>query len=100
MANAGQRLLDMLQTLSTRDQDSALQDFSFSLFSQKRCGEADKYTFLAYDFLVLYSFAKNGNFRACGRFTQYFSKVVFFARVMMFNHIKSVAGREMEGTLE
>ena len=35
MADAGRTLLTSLQTLSTRDQDDALQSFLFSLFSQK-----------------------------------------------------------------
>ena len=100
MQNTGQRLLVTLQTLSTEDQDNALQNFLFALFSQKRCGEADKYTFLSYSFLVLYSFTEHGNLRACNSFSQFFSKVVFFARGTMFNHIRAIAKRENKGNFE
>ena len=80
MSDAGHRLLASLKTLSFPNQDNALQDFLFTIFSQKQCGEPNKYGFPAYGFLVAYSFTEHGNLRACGYFTQYFSKVIFFAR--------------------
>ena len=100
MVNTGNQLIASLQTLSTSTQHSALQEFLFSLFSQKRCGEADKYTFLAYHFLVLYSFTENGNLRACNSFSQYFSKVIFFARAAILNRITSVAVQKEKGNYE
>jgi len=100
MVNTGGQLIASLHTLSTRTQDDALQDFLFSLFNQKRCGEADKYTFLTYHFLVLYSFTEHGNLRACNSFSQYFSKVIFFARAAILNRILSVAKQEVKGNYE
>lgn len=100
MADLGQRLIASLQTLSTGDQDDALQAFLFSLFSQKRSGEANKYGFLAYYFLVLYSFTEHGNLQPCNRFSQHFSKVVFFARVAILNRIASDATRDDKGFYE
>ena len=97
MADAGQKVLDLLKTLSTGDQDEALQSFMFSLFNQKQCGEASKYTFLAYNFLVLYLFAEQGNLQPCNRISQYFAKFIFFARVAILNQITSHAACENEG---
>ena len=100
MADAGQRLLTSLQTLSTGAQDEALQSFLFSLFNQKRSGEASKYSFLAYNFLVLYSFTEHGNLQGCNRISQYFSKVIFFARTAILNRITSDAIRDDKGFFE
>jgi len=100
MAEAGQRLITALQGPSTRNQSDALQAFLYTLFSQKRCGGVDKYTFLAYNFLVLYSFTGDGNLQPCNSFTQFFSKVVFFARVAIFNRITSDAERDHMGFFE
>lgn len=100
MVDAGEQLIASLQTLSIDAQQNALQEFLFSLFSQKRCGEADKYTFLTYHFLVLYSFTENGNLRACNSFSQYFSKVIFFARAAILNRIMSVAKQKAKGSYE
>ena len=100
MADAGWRLLASLQTLSTSAQDEALQSFLFSLFNQKRSGEASKYLFLAYNFLVLYSFTKHGNLQGCNRISQYFSKVIFFARMVILNCITSDAIRDDKGFFE
>ena len=82
------------------DQDTALQDFLYSIFTQKRCGEADKYSLLAFSFLVLYSFTKDGNLQPCNTFSQYFSKTIFFARGAIFNFITAEAKREDKGFYE
>ena len=100
MVNAGKRLLASLQTLSTDDQDDALQSFLFSLFNQQQRGEANKYSFLAYNFLVLYSFTDLGNLQYCSTITQYFAKVIFFARVAILNRITSDATRDNKGFFE
>jgi hypothetical protein len=100
MVDTGQRFLASLKKLSTGDQDDALQCFLFSLFNQKRHGETSKYAFLVYNFLVLYSFTKTGSLRTCNTFTQYFSKVIFFARAAILNRITSEATRDAKGFYE
>ena len=90
MADAGHRLIHALRSTSTREQDKALQGYLLSLFSQKRQGAA-KFVFPAYNFLIIYSFTEHGNLRPCGVFSQYFSKVVFFARAAIFNAINDYA---------
>jgi hypothetical protein len=100
IADAGINFLTALQTTSIPNQDAALQSFLFSLFTQKRCGEADKYTFLAFAFLVPYSFSQDGSLQACNTFSQYFSKTIFFARAAIFNRITSDAKRENKGFFE
>ena len=100
IADAGTKFLTALQRTSTADQDEALQAFLFSLFNQKRCGEADKYTFLTFSFLVLYSFTERGTLRQCNTFTQFFSKTIFFARGAIFNRINSDARTEDKGFFE
>jgi hypothetical protein len=100
MADAGKRFLASLRTLSTGDQDEALQSLLFSLFNQKRCGEASKYAFLAYNFLVLYSFTEHSNLQTCSRISQYFSKVIFFARAAVLNRITSDATCDDKGFYE
>lgn len=100
MKAAGQRLLETLRSISQAEQDVALQAFLFSLYTQKRCGDASKYTLLAYTFLVLYSFSKDGTLQKCNSFSQHFSKVVFSARATIFNHISAEAVRETDGFFE
>lgn len=100
MADAGINFLETLQTTSTSDQDAALQDFLFSIFSQKRSSEADKYSLLAFCFLVLYSFMRDGNLQCCSVLTQAFSKTIFFARGAIFNVIAAEAKREKKGFFE
>ena len=100
MADTGSNFLSALQTTSIPEQDSALQAFFYSLFTQKRCGEADKYNLLAFLFLVLYSFTRDGNLRPCNTFTQYFSKTIFFARGAIFNQITAEAKQEDKGFFE
>lgn len=100
MADAGQTFLVSLQTLSTSNQDDALQAFFFSLFNQSRRGEASKYAFVAYNFLVLYSFTELGNLKSCNQISQYFAKVIFFARAAIMNHITSEATRDDKGFYE
>lgn len=100
MASAGNNLMDALQRTSTSDQDSALQHFLFSIFNQKRSGLPDKYSFLAYSFLVPYSFTDEGTLRGCNIFTQFFSKLIFFGRGAIFNRITSEAERDNKGFFE
>jgi hypothetical protein len=100
MNDAGKRLLASLQTLATGDQDNALQSFLFSLFNQQRCGEANKYSFIAYKFLVLYSHTEHGNLQSCNAISQHFAKVVFFARAAILNQISSEATLNNKGFYE
>ena len=100
MAHTGKCFLESLQGLSVLSQDLALERFLFSLFSQKKCGEATKYDLLAYSFLVLYSFTEYGSLQACGNFSQYFSKVVFFARATIFKRILFETKGNNEGFFE
>jgi hypothetical protein len=100
MGRAGQALLATLQTIETDDQDKALQTFLFALFSQQRRGEASKYSFIAYNFLVLYSFTEHGNLQTCNAISQHFAKVVFFARAAIMNRITSDATRDNKGFYE
>ena len=100
MADAADNFLTALQTTSTSDQDDALQSFLFSVFSQKRCGTPDKYSFLIYSFLVLYSFSEDGTLKPCNTFSQYNSKVIFFGRSTLFNRIMSDADRDEKGFFE
>ena len=100
IAEAGTKLLATLQTTSISDQDAALQSFLFALFNQKRCRDANKYTFVAFSFLVLYSFSEDGTLKPCNVFSQYFSKVVFFARATIFNQIMEEVKRENKGFFE
>lgn len=100
IGKAGAKFLTALQTTSTSDQDIALQDFLFSLFTQKQCGSPVKYTFLAFSFLVLYSFLEDGTLQRCNIFSQYFSKTIFFARAAIFNRIMSDVKEENKGFFE
>jgi hypothetical protein len=100
VAAAGQRLVVTLRSTSTEDQDDALQQLFFSLFSQKRCGTTNKYTFPPYSFLVLYSFTEHGTLRPCNMFSQFFSKVIFFARAALFKKITAEANLEQKGFFE
>jgi len=100
MADTGQRFIASLRKRSTDDQDEALQAFLFAVFSQKRCGAADKFSFAAYSFLVIYSFTINGTLRACGYFSQYFSKVIFFGRLAVLKAILAQVERENAGFFE
>lgn len=100
IADAGIKFLAALQTTSTSDQDDTIQALLLSLFSQKRCGNANKYTFLSFSFLVLYSFTEDGVLQQCNTFSQYFSKTIFFARGAVFNRILSDAIREKKGLFE
>ena len=100
MADAGVNFVKTLQRTSKTDQDAALQDFLYSIFSQKRSGEADKYSLLVFCFLVLYSFTKGGSLQCCSVLTQAFSKTIFFARGAIFNAIAAEATRENKGFYE
>jgi hypothetical protein len=100
MAEAGKTFLDTLRTTDILAQDAALQDFFLSLFTQKRCGEADKYSLLTYAFLVVYSFSVDGTLRRCNMFSQYFSKAAFFCRGALFNAINAQAQAEDRGFFE
>jgi hypothetical protein len=100
MNDAGQSLLASLQTLAIGEQDIALQAFLFSLFNQQRRGEASKYSFTAYNFLVLYSFTEHGNIQNCNTISQYFAKVIFFARAAILNRITLDCARDDKGFYE
>ena len=100
MADAGRKLITSLRGTSTKVQDDALQAFLFSIFTQKRCGMADKFTFPAYSFLVIYSFTEDGNLRPCGYFSQYFSKAVFFGRLTTLKAIAAQVKRDCTGFFE
>ena len=100
IADAGRKFLNTLHTTSISDQDEALQDLFFALFTQKRCGDADKYSLLAYAFLVIYSFSVDGTLKPCNIFSQYFSKVVFFCRGAIFNAITAQARAQNRGFFE
>lgn len=100
MSNAAEELRAALRATSADDREDALQAFLFSLFSQKRCGDVSKYTFLAYSFLAIYSFSEDGTLQPCNSFTQYFSETVFFARAAIFNRIVSDAKRDKMGFFE
>ena len=100
ISDAGAAFLKALQTTSISDQDTTLQDFLYSLFTQKRCGEADKYSLLTFTFHVLYSFTRDASLRPCNIFSQYLSKTIFFARGAIFNRITAEAQRENKGFFE
>lgn len=100
IADAGANFMTTLQTTSTSNQDAALQSLIYALFTQKRCGDANKYSFLAFAFLVPYSFREDGTLQPCNSFTQYFSKVIFFGRAAIFNSILDDAKRENKGFFE
>lgn len=78
----------------------ALQNLIFTIFNQKRIGTADKYESLVYSFLVLYSFCRDGNLNRCNMFTQYFSRVIWFGRVSIFNIITEDAEVDCAGFFE
>lgn len=98
--DAGKRFEQTLERISTLDQDKALQDFLFSLFTQKRRGMANKFVFPVYSFLVIYSFTEHGNLRPCNLFTPFFSSVVFFGREAILQAILDHAKREDMGFFE
>ena len=100
IADAAANFLTALQTTSTSDQDDTLQSLLFSIFSQKRCGTPDKYSFIAYSFLVPYSFSEHGTLKPCNVFSQYNSKTIFIARSTIFNRIMSEAVRDELGFFE
>jgi hypothetical protein len=97
MVCAGKELLASLQKLSTDDQDNALQSFLFSLFNQQQLGEPNKYSFLAFNFLVLYSFTELGQLQYCGTITQHFAKVIFFGRLAVAIRAMTDAARDNKG---
>jgi hypothetical protein len=92
--------LATLTTISIEEQDRTLQELFFALFTQKRRGDADKYTALAFSFLVLYSFTEDGMLRSCNYFSQYFSKAIYFARGAIFNSITAEAKAKDLGFFE
>lgn len=100
MTAAGDRFMDTLERISTRDQDEALQDYLFSLFSHKRCGTANKFFFPVYNFLIIYSFTEDGNLRPCNSFTPFFSNLIFFGRQAILNAILARAKRDNMGFFE
>lgn len=75
-------------TGTDEDLKEALQPLLFAIFNQKRIGMEDKYSTLVYSFLVLYSYCKEGHLNRCNTFTQYFSRIIWFGRVSIYNAIK------------
>jgi len=100
MSKAGAAFSRALQRSSISNQDTTLQDLLFSLFTQKRCGQTANFELLAFAFLVLYSFTKEGNLQQCNNFTQHFSKTIFFGRGAIFAHIFTEAERDNKGFFE
>lgn len=96
----GENFLNSLKGVSITAQDESLQSFLFALFSQKNRGAANKYAFLTFCFLVLYSFTEHGTLYKCSDFSQFFSKVVFFGRSTIFKRILSDAERDNKGFYE
>lgn len=85
---------------TAKDLNCAIQRMIFSIFSQKRTGMADKYSSLVYSFCVLYSFCKEGHLSRCNAFTQYFSRVIWFGRVSIYNTIVAEATESGLGFFE
>jgi len=84
---AGTQFLAILDTGSKDEKAEALQALLYTIFSQKRTACADKYVFLAFSFLVLYAFRREGHLDNCNNFTQSFSKLIWFARAAILNVI-------------
>ena len=98
--DAGTRFLAVLKTDSEDDKARSIQDLLYAIFTQKRTGCADKYTFLAFSFLVLYSFRREGYLDHCNSFTQGFSKLIWFARASIFKVITAEAKTKDVGFFE
>ena len=77
-----------------------LQSLLFAIFNQKRLGMADKYSSVAYSFIVLYSFCKEGHLNRCNIFSQYFSRIIWFGRVAIYNTIVKEAEKQDLGFFE
>lgn len=73
--------------LSKENQDQALQDFLYALFTQDR-GNLSRYTLTVYRFLILYSFRREGHLAKAGTITQYISAIVFLGRATILEAIK------------
>lgn len=98
--DAGMAFTDAVGSGTAEDMKDALQSLIFAIFNQKRVGLADKYSTAAYSFLTLYSFCKEGNLSRCNTFTQYFSRIIWFGRVSIYNAIKEEAQVEGLGFFE
>lgn len=98
--DAAETFMDTLYTTEEDDQDDALQALLFALFNQKLFIDDGKYASPTYSFLVLYSFTEEGALRSCNAISQYFSKVIFFARGAIFNRITSDAKSKRMGFFE
>ena len=98
--DAGARFLAVVDTGLENEKADSLQALLFAIFSQKRTGNADKYTFLAFSFAVLYSFRKEGHLDHCNNFTQSFSKIIWFARASIFKVITGEAKTKDIGFFE
>lgn len=85
---------------TTEDMKDALQSLIFALFHQKRVGGKDKYSSAVFSFLILYAFCKEGNLNRCNTFSQYFSRLIWFGRVSIYNTIKEEAQAEGLGFFE
>jgi len=98
--DAGSMFLAALEAGSEDEKAKSLQALLFAIFSQKRTGCADKYTFLAFSFVVLYSFRREGHLDHCNKFTQSFSKLIWFARAAIFKVITGEAKAKDVGFFE
>jgi len=94
------KFLSTLRTTSTTDQDEALQNFFFAIFTQKRRGDVNKYSFLSFSFLTLYSFTEDAALQPCNVFSQYFSKTILYGRGTIFLAIVFDAKEEQKGFFE
>lgn len=91
--DAATHFLTVLDAGSEDEKAEGVQALFYAIFSQKRTACADKYVFprLAFSFLVLYAFRKEGHLDHCNNFTQSFSKLIWYARVVIFKIITGEA---------
>ena len=82
------------------DLKDALQSLILALFNQEHVGRADKYSTIVFSLLVLYLFCREGNLDHCGVFACYFSPVIWFRWVSVYNAIKEEAEGSALGFFE
>lgn len=98
--DAGFSFIGAIAAGTEQDLKDTLQSLILAIFNQKRTGTADKYSSLVYSFLVLYSFCKEGHLNRCNTFTQYFSRIIWFGRISIYNAIKEQARKTGSGFFE
>jgi len=79
-----------------KDESQALQCFLYALFTQDR-EDSSRYVFPVYQFLILYSFRKDGHLAKASVITQYISAIVFFGRGTIFKAIVESMERNKRG---